>query len=112
MKNLKNIHLINQDIKIDEIKFQPHPKFKGIYIKKLINDKIEMLLVKLEKNAIMETHIHEDKIEIHQVISGEGLFKLETKEIKYEQGIFSVIPNKTPHSIIALSDLYILAFFS
>ena len=100
-----------------EIPWNQHPKFKGVYLKHIIKgtDTDGMLschMVRIDANAILEEHDHENQWELHEVIEGEGKFVLESKETPYHPGRIGIIPKGTKHKVIAGEDgLILLAKF-
>lgn len=89
-----------------EIPWNRHPKFKGVYLKHIIKgtDTDGMLschMVRIDANAILEEHDHENQWELHEVIEGEGKFVLESKETPYHPGRIGIIPKGTKHKVIA-----------
>lgn len=113
-----NVYLTDKIESIDSLKWNAHASFKGVYLKHLFTGnetdrKISMHIVKVEPNCMLDTHVHKNQIEIHQVLSGSGTFILEGKEFDYKPGKISVIPMNTPHKVVAGNDgLYLLATFT
>ena len=103
---------------IDDLPWNPHASFKGVYLKHLItgkdtDDKLSYHIVKIEPESMLDTHLHDGKIEIHQVVAGSGKMDLDGKEIDYSQGQICIIPANTPHKVLAGKEgLYILATFT
>jgi len=108
---------MDRDDATGEIPWNQHPKFKGVYLKHIIKgtDTGGMLschMVRIDPNAILEEHVHEDQWELHEVIEGEGKFTLESKETPYHPGRMGIIPKGTKHKVIAgESGLVLLAKF-
>ena len=104
--------------KTDNIEWQKHPKFNGVFTKGLFSGKdcsnnLSAMLVKIEPNCEIGNHIHEGKAELHEVIYGEGVIFLNGKSITYNPGIISLIPADVPHSVKAdNSGLILLAKFT
>ena len=70
-------------------------------------------IVKIEPECVPDTHLHDGKTEIHQIIAGSGKMYLEGKVIDYSQGQICIIPANTPHKVVAGKDgMYILAIFT
>ncbi len=95
-----------------------HPSYKGVSLKHLIlgadtGNRLSCHIVKVEPNCILEEHIHDGKLELHEVIAGSGTCFLEGKAIVYQPGIISVIPANAKHKVVAGKDgLYLLAKFA
>ena len=104
--------------KSNEIGYAPHKTFKGVYLKHLVkgeitDGRISSHLVKVEPFCSIDTHIHAEQLEIHEVIQGEGECLVGEKPIRYEPGSVEVIPQNVPHKVTAGENgLYILAQFA
>jgi quercetin dioxygenase-like cupin family protein len=104
--------------KTDNIEWQKHPKFNGVFTKTLFSGKdsgnnLSAMLVKIEPNCEIGNHIHEGKAELHEVIYGEGVTLVNDKSIVYKPGIMSLIPADILHSVKANnSGLILLAKFT
>ena len=109
---------IEQEKTIGDLPWNPHASFKGVYLKHLIigkdtNDKLSYHIVKIEPEAVLDTHLHDGKMEIHQIIAGSGQMFMDGKTIAYSEGIICIIPANTPHKVVAGKDgLYVLAVFT
>lgn len=112
------VYFPNKQISIESLPWNPHPKYKGVYLKNLISGKdtgsqLSCHIVKIEPNCMLDTHSHDGQIEIHEVVAGSGKFYLDGKEMDYSAGKISVIPANTPHKVIAGNDgLYLFAKFT
>ena len=113
-----NIYFLDKQVTIKDLPWNPHSKFEGVYLKNLIlaedtNNQLNCHIVKVEPGCMLDTHLHEGQIEIHEVIAGEGICYLEGKEINYFTGKISVIPANTIHKVVAGKDgLYLFAKFT
>lgn len=102
----------------NSISWDPHPKFNGVYLKHIITSEetgglISSHIVKLEPFSELGEHLHEGRVEIHEVVSGSGLCIISGSEHSYTCGVTAVIPPEALHSIKAGSDgLYLMAKFS
>jgi len=108
-----NVYFIDKQASIKDLKWNPHPTYKGVYLKHLIlgeetGNQVSCHIVKVEPNCILDTHQHDGKIEIHEVIDGNGIMFLDKKEIDYTIGQICVIHANTPHKVIAGKDGLIL----
>lgn len=109
---------IDKDIITSELAWNSHPTFKGVYLKHLItglqtNGTLSCHLVKIESNCSIDNHIHESKLEVHEVIQGKGLCYIQDREIPYAAGSIALIPADTNHKVLADEEgLFILAKFS
>jgi quercetin dioxygenase-like cupin family protein len=108
----------NEEKMIEDLSWNPHPSCKGVYLKHLIvgkdtDNKLSCHIEKFESGCVLDTHFHDGKIEIHEVIAGSGKMYLDGKEIDYSPGKICIIPANTPHKIVAGKDgLYMLAKFT
>jgi len=113
-----NVFFTDRQISIEDLPWNPHPAYKGVYLKHLIlgedtNNQLSCHIVKIEPYCMLDTHVHDGKIEIHEVVGGNGKFYLNDKEVDYSIGKISVIPANTPHKVVAGKDgLYLFAKFT
>jgi len=120
LKNVlsERIFLMDKQIDIDTLKWNPHPTFKGVYLKHLItgkdtDGKLSCHIVKIDPDCILDTHIHDGKIELHEVAGGRGTMYLDKQEFSYSTGRICLIPANTPHKVVAGKDgLYLFAKFT
>jgi quercetin dioxygenase-like cupin family protein len=112
------VYMVDKEQNISDLPWNPHASFKGVYLKHLIvgkdtDNKLSCHIVKIEPGCVLETHIHDGKMEIHEVVAGNGKMYLDDKEIDYRQGQICVIPANMPHKVIAgVNGMYILAKFT
>lgn len=112
------IYSISDTLNSQDIDFNKHPKFKGVSLKHLVtgkmtNNQISCHLVKVEPFCVLDTHIHENSLEIHEIISGYGTCYIGENKVGYYIGDVSVIPANIPHRVEAGEDgIYILAKFT
>ena len=104
-------------IKFAEIKWSEHPAFAGVELKHLITaqqtqGRFSYHLVRIAPGHKIGTHIHEEQLETHEIISGEGLCFQEGAELIYEPGVIAIFPAGSPHEVIAGTEgLYLFAKF-
>ncbi len=118
-ENIANgqIHYIDQTSEISGIKWEKHPSFKGVYMKKMITGAetgglFSALLIKLDPESCLELHCHEEQMELHEVMAGDGTFQLLDKTYDYHLGKFALIPKKKNHMVRAgKSGLTLFAIF-
>lgn len=102
----------------ENITYMPHPKFKGVFLKHLVtgeftDNKISCHLVKVEPFCTLDAHVHENCLEVHEIIAGDGTCFIGENEVNYCLGSIGVIPSNTPHKVKAGSKgIYILAKFA
>jgi quercetin dioxygenase-like cupin family protein len=112
------IGTISEVIKSADKNFSPHPKFKGVSLKNLVtgdmtNNKISCVLVKVEPFCTLDTHVHENNLEIHEVISGNATCYIGENKINYTIGTVGIIPENVSHKVEAGENgVYILAKFT
>jgi quercetin dioxygenase-like cupin family protein len=115
--NSGKIVFMADDININDLKWN-ETAFEGVYLKHLVkanstDNTLSCHLVKIKAGCQIGEHFHEGKLELHEVLEGQGKAFLNGKEIEYESGVFVVIPADIKHSVIAGNeDLYLLAKFA
>jgi quercetin dioxygenase-like cupin family protein len=97
---------IQRDEQIGRLQWNDHPKCKGVSLKHLVtggdtDGKLSCHLVKLEPDSVIDEHVHELQLELHEVIEGEGGFIMGARKIEYYPGCVCVIPAGTAHKVIA-----------
>lgn len=109
---------ISDIVNVGDIEFRPHAKFKGVSLKHLVtgkmtNHQISCHLVKVEPFCTLDTHVHENNVEIHEVIYGDGTFYIADNTVGYNLGSIGVIPANVSHKVEAGENgIYILAKFT
>lgn len=112
------ITTLEKTINTETLEWNAHKSFKGVSLKHLVtgkdtNNQLSCHLVRVEPHCILDTHIHDGILEIHEVIAGFGTLFLDKDEVTYDIGSISVIPANINHKVIAGNEgLYILAKFS
>jgi len=114
-----NIYINGVELnKTDNIEWQKHPKFYGVFTKDLFsgkdsNNNMSAMLVKIEPNCEIGNHIHGGKAELHEVVYGDGAALINNSSVVYRPGFISLIPADVPHSVKASdSGLVLLAKFT
>jgi quercetin dioxygenase-like cupin family protein len=111
------ITYLDREDATEKIPWNQHAKFKGVYLKHLIkgadtDGKLSCHMVRIDPDAILDEHIHENQWELHEVIAGEGKFLLDLKETPYYPGSMGMIPRGTNHKVVAgKSGMVLLAKF-
>ena len=100
------IHYSDRSENISEVEWMRHPNFRGVYLKHIIKGAdtsglFSSHLVKIEPNCCLETHCHENQLELHEVIEGDGLCQLIEDAFDYHLGKMAVIPKGENHMIQA-----------
>jgi quercetin dioxygenase-like cupin family protein len=112
-----NIFTSQQNYETDEIPWNKHATFPGVYLKHLVkgvqtDGKFSCHLVKVEAGCELGEHIHANNWEIHEIVSGNATGYLEGKEMSYTPGSSAIIPAGSKHRVVAGDrDLYIRAKF-
>lgn len=94
-----------------------HPTFAGVAMKHLLTgaetgQMFSSHLVRVKKGCEIGSHIHAGKLELHEVLQGQGKCLMHGGEIFYGQGVTALIPADERHSVQAGDeDLYLLAKF-
>ena len=114
----EKVYFVNKQVDIGTLTWNPHPVFEGVFLKHLVtgkdtNNALSCHIVKIEPSCILDTHLHDGKIEIHEVVGGSGMIYLDDKEISYSTGRICIIPANTLHKVVAGKDgLYLFAKFT
>lgn len=109
---------LSNDINTGTIDWNEHNLFKGVYLKHLIkgidtNSSLSCHLVKVNPGCSIDTHVHNGKLEVHEVIEGTGICIIGEKTVDYSTGTITLIPADIPHKVTAGNEgIYILAKFS
>jgi len=109
---------LSNDINTGRIDWNEHNLFKGVYLKHLIkgidtNSSLSCHLVKVNPGCSIDTHVHNGKLEVHEVIEGTGICIIGEKTVDYSTGTITLIPADIPHKVTAGNEgIYILAKFS
>lgn len=115
--NRGRLALIDSEISFEQTNWAKHPTFEGVELKHIVTAKdtnglFSYHLVRIEPEKAIGNHIHETQLETHEVIAGDGICINNGVEIKYEQGVISIMPEKVPHEVKAGKDgLYLFAKF-
>ena len=73
------IYYTNRSEESADLQWAEHPNFKGVYLKHLIkggdtDGRFSSHLVRIDPDCCLETHCHENQLELHEIIEGEGVF--------------------------------------
>lgn len=110
------------DIKVEELSWEPHPFFEGLFIKKLLshekdNVDLSIVMVRVRKGVEVPEHVHEqDDIIYH--LEGRSKMRVEgAGDFQLEPGSFIRIPagvKHQPHDIeedVLAFDIYLPHLF-
>lgn len=104
-------------LSFNDIRWSPHPAFEGVELKHIITSKqtkgeFSFHLVRIAPNKKIGNHIHQDQLETHEIIAGNGICINNGVKLEYQPGVISMFPQNTPHEVIAGSQgLYLFAKF-
>ncbi|WP_424358546.1 cupin domain-containing protein [Methanocella sp. MCL-LM] len=102
---------------VESLPWNEHSTFKGVYLKHLVTGsmtggRLSCHLIRIEAGHAIGDHVHADKHELHEIISGRAEADVNGKPFVYEPGVVSVIPEGVRHRIVAdREDVYLLAKF-
>lgn len=90
----------------ENINWTDHPKFKGVRMKHIIKGEstegmISCHIIQVMPDCCLELHTHENNLEMHEVMEGNGKCLIDGKEICYQNGIVAIIQKNTPHMVRA-----------
>ena len=111
------IYYTDRSEKSADLQWSTHPSFKGVYLKHLIkggdtDGRFSSHLVRIDPDCCLETHCHENQLELHEIMEGEGVFYLNQEVFAYQPGKMAVIPMAETHRVQAgKQGLTILAKF-
>ena len=109
---------LENEMDATQLECNAHAKCKGVSLKHLVTDKstggkLSCHLVRIQAGCEISEHVHPDKLELHEILSGQGKGILVHKEIPYLAGTYVVISANAPHRVIAgEEDVYLLAKFT
>jgi quercetin dioxygenase-like cupin family protein len=118
MMNAGKIVTLEQETPTAQLGWNAHPTFKGVSLKHLVTGqategKLSCHLVHIQAGCEIGTHVHAGKLELHEVLSGQGQGLLVEQTIPYLPGTVVVIPADQPHRVVAGDqDVYLLAKFT
>lgn len=102
---------MDQNIILEKnIKWQPHPKFKGVEIKPIFTQKMHgsqasIVLVRVKKGEEVPEHIHEDSDDIVYPLSGKARGFIEgVGEFIIQKGMAIRIPKETKHKMYDIEE--------
>lgn len=103
---------------IDGIEWTPHATFRGVSMKHLVTGsatggRLSCHLVKIDPGCEIGEHIHQGKLELHEVEGGSGECAIGEERVDYRPGTVALIPDEIKHRVTAGdAGLLILAKFS
>jgi len=103
---------------VSALPWNPHPKFTGVSMRHLVTGgetggRLSLHHVRIGPGCSIGEHTHAGMVEIHDVLSGEGICMLEETEIRYLPGTMGIMAADRVHSITAGNEgMLLLATFS
>lgn len=116
--NAGTVTTLENSINVSELPWNAHPKCQGVALKHVITGQmtggqLSCHIVRVQAGCEISEHVHPDKLELHEVLSGQGRGVLKDQTIPYQAGISVIIPANEPHRVIAGDeDVYLLAKFT
>ncbi|MEN6391612.1 MAG: cupin domain-containing protein [Syntrophomonas sp.] len=101
-----------------DIAWSEHTVSKGVFLKHIVRGEdtggaLSCHLVRVNPGELLDTHIHNGKLEIHQVLEGQGIAQVGDRTMDYKAGSVNVIPADMEHQVKAGPEgVFILATFS
>ena len=100
------VHYTDRSENISAVEWAKHPNFKGVYLKHMIKSAdtgglFSSHLVKIDPDCSLENHCHENQLELHEVIEGDGVCQLFKERVAYHLGQMAVIPKGESHMVQA-----------
>ncbi|MCX7710003.1 MAG: cupin domain-containing protein [Clostridia bacterium] len=102
----------------ESLSWVEHSTFKGVFLKHILKGEdtsgsLSCHLVKINPGCCIDRHVHQGKLEVHEVVSGKGTCSIAGKEIAYAPGSIALIPADTDHKVTAGEEgIFLLAKFS
>ena len=106
------------EVRADQLDWNPHPAFPGVWMKHLILGKdtgghLSCHLVRIEQGNQIGSHVHEASLEVHEVLSGHGICRMVGRESAYSPGVCLIIPAGILHCVEAFGeDMHLVARFA
>ena len=100
-----------------EVDWSKHAVFEGVELKHIITAKetdgvFSFHLVRIAPNCSIGEHVHENQVETHEVIAGDGICVNFGETLPYESGTISIFQAGVKHEVRAGKDgLYLFAKF-
>lgn len=95
-----------QKTDISTYAWNKHKDFTGVSLKNVVTATQTLglftcHLVRIEPNCTIGLHTHPSSIELHEVVTGEGVCLIGQEEVPYIPGTMAVIARNAPHQVKA-----------
>lgn len=97
--------------------WEAHPDFAGVFLKTLVRPAatdglFSCHLVRIEPGKRIGLHTHPGQTELHEVLAGSGVCRMEGNEMPYAPGCMAILPANAPHEVQAGEEgLFLFAKF-
>ncbi|MDD2463045.1 MAG: AraC family ligand binding domain-containing protein [Desulfobulbus sp.] len=100
------VYFSHRSDNISQSSWIAHPTFRGVRLKHMITGAdtagvFSSHLVTIDTDCCLEAHCHDDQLELHEVIQGEGVCHFAEQALAYRLGTMAVIPKGERHMIQA-----------
>lgn len=100
------IHYLGRSVNVPELEWTEHPSYSGVYLKHMIKGAdtgglFSSHMVRIDPLCHIETHCHENQVELHEIIGGNGQCRLSEETFEYHPGETAVIPRGVSHRVWA-----------
>lgn len=91
---------------LNALAWNAHPQFPGVFLKNLVpleegKGLFSCHLVRVAPGHCIGLHSHNDSIELHEVMDGEGFCRTEDGDVQYHPGVFAILARNMPHEVHA-----------
>ncbi|NOZ57989.1 MAG: cupin domain-containing protein [Euryarchaeota archaeon] len=90
-------------IKSGDIRFEPHPKFSGVEIAKLItserNSEVSVSILKISPGNSASVHLHEREVDSIYILKGTGKAYVNGEWVTVAEGDYIFVPPGEEHGI-------------
>jgi quercetin dioxygenase-like cupin family protein len=101
-------------VKIDEVAWEPHPRFAALQVKvlesKATHAYASVMLVRVDVGGVIPEHSHSVEIETAHVLSGEAVLTVEGQDYPFSAGINASIPIGAKHSVRNTGDVPLMIY--
>ena len=101
-----NVVMPGQNITVESLPWNPHPKFAGVFLRHLVTGKdtggrISIHHVRIDPGCSIGDHAHPGQVEVHDVLTGHGSCTLTGTRIPYHPGVVGIMPANQEHRVDA-----------